>query len=152
MSRLYDSLSRKPTYWDKRSAAKPEEWFGKLLESSTLYIGNLNFYVTEDQVQMKTWYQIVLRSQIYDMFSVCGVITKVIVGLNSQKRQPCGFCFIQFTSHEEASIAHTMLNGSILDERIIRCDWDTGHGITADRKYGRGSLGGQIRDERRINE
>lgn len=37
------------------------------------------------------------------------------------------------------------ISGTKLDERIIRADWDTG--FIEGRQYGRGSTGGQVRDE-----
>lgn len=55
----------------------------KLLRaSSTLYIGNLSFYTTEEQ--------------IYELFSQCGDIRRVIMGLDKYKKTPCGFCFVEY--------------------------------------------------------
>jgi nuclear cap-binding protein subunit 2 len=53
----------------------------KLKSSSTLYIGNLSFYTTE--------------IQIYELFSKCGDVNKVIMGLNKNTKTPCGFCFVE---------------------------------------------------------
>eukprot|EP01054_Gregarina_sp_Poly1_P009586 Gregarina_sp_Poly_1__9585@NODE_605_length_7202_cov_256_472039_g465_i0_p5_GENE_NODE_605_length_7202_cov_256_472039_g465_i0NODE_605_length_7202_cov_256_472039_g465_i0_p5_ORF_typecomplete_len136_score13_68RRM_1/PF00076_22/1_3e18RRM_5/PF13893_6/1_3e08RRM_8/PF11835_8/2e05RRM_7/PF16367_5/0_00074Nup35_RRM_2/PF14605_6/0_004RRM_Rrp7/PF17799_1/0_025RRM_occluded/PF16842_5/0_5PHM7_cyt/PF14703_6/1_5e03PHM7_cyt/PF14703_6/0_54_NODE_605_length_7202_cov_256_472039_g465_i038394246 len=134
MASLYRDLVNRPAYWDRKSVKSPEEWFGALIDSTTLYVGNLSFYVSEEQV--------------YEIFSTCGNVTRVVIGLNRNRRQPCGFCFVQFATHEEASYAHTLLNGSFCDERVVRCDWDTGKGISKDRKFGRGAHGGQVRDEK----
>lgn len=41
------------------------------------------------------------------------------------------------------------VNGTRLDDRIIRTDWDTG--FIEGRQYGRGKSGGQIRDEYRTD-
>ena len=41
------------------------------------------------------------------------------------------------------------INGTRLDNRIIRCDWDAG--FIEGRQFGRGKSGGQIRDEYREN-
>ncbi len=41
------------------------------------------------------------------------------------------------------------VNGTRLDDRIIRTDWDTG--FIEGRQYGRGKSGGQVRDEYRID-
>jgi hypothetical protein len=38
-------------------------------------------------------------------------------------------------------------NGTMLDDRIIRTDWDAG--FVEGRQYGKGKTGGQVRDEYR---
>ncbi len=53
----------------------------KLQTSSTLYIGNLSFYTSE--------------TQIFELFSSCGEISRVIMGLNKNTKTPCGFCFVE---------------------------------------------------------
>lgn len=61
----------------------------KLLKtSSTLYIGNLSFYTTEEQ--------------IYELFSRCGDIRRVIMGLDKYKKTPCGFCFVEYYTREDS--------------------------------------------------
>jgi nuclear cap-binding protein subunit 2 len=52
-----------------------------LRNTTTLYVGNLSFYTTEEQ--------------IYELFSKCGDVKKVIMGLDKYKKTPCGFCFIE---------------------------------------------------------
>ena len=41
------------------------------------------------------------------------------------------------------------VNGTRLDDRIIRTDWDTG--FIEGRQFGRGKTGGQVRDEYRTD-
>jgi nuclear cap-binding protein subunit 2 len=41
------------------------------------------------------------------------------------------------------------INGTRLDDRIIRTDWDAG--FIEGRQYGRGKSGGQVRDEHRTD-
>jgi len=41
------------------------------------------------------------------------------------------------------------VNGTRLDDRIIRTDWDVG--FRDGRQYGRGKSGGQVRDEYRVD-
>jgi RNA recognition motif-containing protein len=53
-----------------------------LLTSSTLYVGNLSFFTTEEQ--------------IHELFSKCGDVKRIIMGLDKFTRTPCGFCFIEF--------------------------------------------------------
>ena len=41
------------------------------------------------------------------------------------------------------------INGTRLDDRIVRTDWDAG--FKEGRQYGRGKSGGQVRDEYRTD-
>lgn len=41
------------------------------------------------------------------------------------------------------------INGTRLDDRIVRTDWDAG--FKEGRQYGRGKTGGQVRDEYRTD-
>lgn len=58
-------------------------------------------------------------------------------------RTPCGFCFVEYYSHSEALACMKYVNGTKLDERIIRCDLDAGY--KDGRQFGRGRSGGQVR-------
>ena len=60
----------------------PEEYQRNLETTSTLYVGNLSFYTTEDQ--------------IYELFSMCGEVKRVVMGLDRMKKTPCGFCFVEY--------------------------------------------------------
>lgn len=64
----------------------PEEYQVKLNDSTTLYVGNLSFYTSEDQ--------------IYELFSMCGEVKRVIMGLDRVKKTPCGFCFVEYPEQE----------------------------------------------------
>ena len=79
------------------------------------------------------------------LFERCGRVRSLIMGVNRQKKVPCGFCFVEYTSHEDANRAVEILNRTTLDGRVIRVDWDIG--FTEGRQYGRGKSGGQVRDE-----
>ncbi|XP_050757704.1 nuclear cap-binding protein subunit 2 isoform X2 [Numenius arquata] len=48
-----------------------------------------------------------------------------------------------------AEHAMRFINGTRLDDRIIRTDWDAG--FKEGRQYGRGKTGGQVRDEYRTD-
>lgn len=52
------------------------------MHSTTLYVGNLSFYTTEEQ--------------IHELFSKCGDVKRIIMGLDSMKKTPCGFCFVEY--------------------------------------------------------
>lgn len=69
------------------------------------------------------------------------------MGLDSQQKTPCGFCFVEYYQHKEAVRAVRFVSGTKLDERVIRCDLDPGY--SEGRQYGRGKSGGQVRDEYR---
>lgn len=51
-------------------------------KSCTLYVGNLSFYTTEEQ--------------IHELFGKSGDIKKVIMGLDKVKKTACGFCFVEY--------------------------------------------------------
>jgi nuclear cap-binding protein subunit 2 len=69
------------------------------------------------------------------------------MGLDRIKKTPCGFCFVEYYSRQDALDVMKFLNGTKLDERIIRSDIDPG--FTPQRQFGRGKSGGQVRDEHR---
>uniref|UniRef100_UPI00358DFD72 nuclear cap-binding protein subunit 2 isoform X1 n=2 Tax=Myxine glutinosa TaxID=7769 RepID=UPI00358DFD72 len=106
-----------------------------LLASSTLYVGNLSFYTTEEQIN--------------ELFSKCGDIKKTVMGLDKVKKTPCGFCFVEYYTRADTEHAMRFINGTRLDDRIIRTDWDTG--FKEGRQFGRGKTGGQVRDEYRTD-
>ena len=107
----------------------------KLKNSSTLYIGNLSYNTTE--------------FQLYQLFSFCGKIKRVIMGLNRFTKSPCGFAFIEYLDKESAQTAKKTLMGTIVDGKEIRVDIDLG--FEEGRQYGRGKTGCQRRDEMRRN-
>ena len=84
----------------------------QLKNSSTIYIGNLSYNTTE--------------FQLYQLFSFCGKIKRVIMGLNRFTKSPCGFAFIEFLEKESALIARKTLFSTIIDGKEIRVDMDVG--------------------------
>ena len=96
-------------------------------------MGNLSFYTTELQIE--------------EVFKAVGPVKRVIMGLNMKTKTPCGFCFVEYYTVEHTAAALKSLNGVHVDNRIIRCDKDTG--FKPGRQYGRGISGGQVRDEQR---
>lgn len=71
------------------------------------------------------------------------------MGLDKYKKTPCGFCFVEYYSRVDAESCMRYINGTRLDDRIIRTDWDAG--FVEGRQYGRGKTGGQVRDEYRTD-
>lgn len=121
-------------YWDRRYYTNFETQIEALTGSSILYVGNLSFYTTELQIR--------------ETFSRVGPIKRIIMGLNSQTKTPCGFCFVEYFTSDHANACLKYISGTICDDRIIRCELDGG--FQPGRQYGRGKLGGQIRDERKV--
>ncbi|KAI1378331.1 hypothetical protein F4677DRAFT_412886 [Hypoxylon crocopeplum] len=116
------------------AAPPPEEPLeDPLRDATTLYVGNLSFYTTEEQV--------------YELFSKCGEIKRLVMGLDRFNKTPCGFCFVEYYTHQDALDCLKYIGGTKLDERIIRTDLDPG--FEEGRQYGRGKSGGQVRDEYR---
>ena len=107
----------------------------KLKNSTTLYIGNLSYNTTE--------------FQLYQLFSFCGKLKRVIMGLNRFTKSPCGFAFVEYLDKESAQTAKKTLMGTIIDGKEIRVDIDLG--FEEGRQYGRGKSGCQRRDEMRRN-
>ncbi|SMN18986.1 similar to Saccharomyces cerevisiae YPL178W CBC2 Small subunit of the heterodimeric cap binding complex that also contains Sto1p, component of the spliceosomal commitment complex [Maudiozyma saulgeensis] len=101
------------------------------LVSATIYVGNLSFYTSEEQ--------------IYELFSKCGMIKRIIMGLDRFKFTPCGFCFIIYNEPKEALNAVKYLSDTKLDDKNITIDLDPG--FEDGRQFGRGKNGGQVSDE-----
>ncbi|RPA78961.1 RNA-binding domain-containing protein [Ascobolus immersus RN42] len=130
-------LDEPSTYFNKEeakrqrrndSAAQAKE--DALKDATTLYVGNLSFYTTEEQ--------------IHELFSKCGEIKRLVMGLDRFNKTPCGFCFVEYYTHADALDAMKYVGGTKLDERLIRTDLDPG--FKEGRQYGRGPTGGQVRD------
>ena len=126
---------KKSQYRDLKFGGARLEHERALARSTTLYVGNLSFYTTEEQ--------------IYALFSMCGEIKRIVMGLDRVRRTPCGFCFVEYYDRKDAQACVHYINGARLDDRVIRVDWDAG--FKEGRQYGRGKGGGQVRDEYRTD-
>ncbi|EFJ11617.1 hypothetical protein SELMODRAFT_125790 [Selaginella moellendorffii] len=122
-------------YKDRRFAGTQVEYEEALQTSVTVYVGNLSFYTTEEQ--------------LYELFSRCGEIKRIVMGLDKNNKTPCGFCFIIFYTRDDAQDSVKYISGTILDDRPIRVDFDWG--FEDGRQWGRGRSGGQVRDEYRTD-
>ncbi|CAL5430999.1 unnamed protein product [Camellia sinensis] len=127
MASLIKDQSKLSPYRDRRFPGTQEEFEHALLTSTTIYIGNMSFYTTEEQV--------------YELFSRAGEIKKIIMGLDKNTKTPCGFCFVLYYSREDAEDSVKYISGTILDDRPIRVDFDWG--FQEGRQWGRGRSGGQ---------
>ncbi|KAL2935034.1 Nuclear cap-binding protein subunit 2 [Bienertia sinuspersici] len=135
MASLFKDLNKLSAYRDRRFPGTQEEFEEALKNSTTVYIGNMSFYTTEEQV--------------YELFSRVGEIKKIIMGLDKNSKTPCGFCFVLYYSREDTEDAVKYISGTILDDRPIRVDFDWG--FQEGRQWGRGRSGGQVRDEYRTD-
>lgn len=139
---LYQELEPNSVYYDRHSGnqfkktlliigLQPDEYKDRLKQSTTLYVGNLSFFTYE--------------SQLMEFFSECGQVVSLIMGLNKREKTPCGFCFVEYATRDQAQQAVDCLNLQSVDGRQIRIDWDPG--FKQGRQFGRGKSGGQVRDE-----
>ncbi|CCK70887.1 nuclear cap-binding protein subunit CBC2 KNAG_0F02200 [Huiozyma naganishii CBS 8797] len=126
-----------PSHYLLRKARKNPDGLEELrrsTKSATIYVGNLSFYTSEEQ--------------LYELFSKCGTIKRIIMGLDRFKFTPCGFSFIIYSTPQEALNALKYLSGTKLDDKIITIDLDPG--FEDGRQFGRGKSGGQVSDELRF--
>ncbi len=79
---------------------------------------------------------------LVQVFSKVGDVKRIVMGLDKQKHTPCGFCFVIYYTRGDAANAVKYVNGSLLDERPIRVDFDWG--FQEGRQFGRGRSGGQV--------
>ncbi|CAK5122865.1 unnamed protein product [Meloidogyne enterolobii] len=124
-----DKAGELSTYRDMRFQGSLTDQERLLSQSTTLYIGNLSYFTSEEQV--------------WELFRRTGDIRRVIMGLDRFQKTPCGFCFVEYYTRADAEDALRYVNGTRLDDRVIRCDWDAG--FKEGRQYGRGKHGGQYR-------
>ena len=132
MAHLFVDLDN-TRYWDKKSGLSRDQWISTMRSSRTLYVGNISFYTSEEQ--------------LFTFFEQCGRVEKLVMGLNRVTKTPCGFCFVEYRHQKAAALAVNVLNGAILDDRGVRVDWDAG--FQDGRQFGRGQTGDQWRDDLR---
>ena len=133
MARLFLDQEPLTQYKDRKFQGSLDDYLECLRTSTTLYVGNVSFFTTEEQ--------------IWEIFSKVGVVRTIIMGLDKNQLTPCGFCFVEYHNRVDAERAVKYLNGSKLDDREIRIDFDWG--FQEGRQFGRGKSGGQVRDEYR---
>ncbi|EFN54385.1 hypothetical protein CHLNCDRAFT_14225, partial [Chlorella variabilis] len=122
-------------YKDRRFCGTQQEFEECLHTSTTVYVGNLSFFTTEDQ--------------IFEVFSKVGDVKRIVMGLDKHRSTPCGFCFVVYYTREDTEDCVKYVNGTMLDDRPIRVDFDWG--FVEGRQFGRGRSGGQVRDEYRMD-
>lgn len=128
LSTLVEDLGAPSSYRDRSYQGTEEELARDLAATATLYVGNLSFYTVEEQ--------------IHALFSKCGPVKRIIMGLDRNNKTPCGFCFVEYFERKGALLCKKFLDGSKLDDRFIRIDLDPG--FREGRQFGRGRRGGQV--------
>ncbi|KAL9181630.1 hypothetical protein ACHAXT_010435 [Thalassiosira profunda] len=129
---LNANATEKRLYWDRSHYSKPEAQVLALSKSATVYVGNVAF--TTRSIHLKRH------------FEMLGPVKEVHLGLDRFKKTPCGFAFVEFDHRIDALSAVANLTGTKLDGSIIRVELDAG--FKPGRQYGRGTSGGQVRDDR----
>ncbi|XP_055835174.1 nuclear cap-binding protein subunit 2-like [Solanum dulcamara] len=135
MASLFKDLAKISAYRDRRFPGTQEEFEDALLKSITVYMGNMSFYTTEEQV--------------YELFSRAGEIKRIVMGLDKNSKTPCGFYFMIYYSRDDTEDSIKYISGTILDDCPIHVDFDWG--FQEGRQWGRGRSGEQVRDEYRID-
>eukprot|EP01031_Cornospumella_fuschlensis_P016992 gene16992-20776_t len=77
--------------WDRRNYQNFDDQLAALKKSRTVYVGNLSFYSSEQQ--------------IYETFNAVGPVKRLIMGVNMMTKTPCGFCFIEYYNQEHTYAA-----------------------------------------------
>ncbi len=73
--------------------------------ATKLYVGNLNYRTTEDQLRTA--------------FEEAGTVTSVAIPTDRDSGRPRGFGFVEMSTEEEAQKAIQMMNGRELDGRQL---------------------------------
>lgn len=118
-------------YMDRSYQGTREDYHRDINSSGTLYIGNLDCTTREEQ--------------IYILFSQCGEVKRVIMGLDSRDCTPCGFCFVEYYSREDSKAAKRYFSEYRLDGKSLHVDLDPG--FVEGRQFGRGRTGRQLRED-----
>ena len=102
--------------------------------SLTLWIGNLSFNLTEDE--------------IWEAFGEHGEVTRVTLPKDPESNRPKGFGYVEFAEQSSADKALSALSGAELGERPVRLDYAPprpeggARGGDGGRGGGRGGRGG----------
>ena len=104
--------------------------------SAKVFVGNLDFNTTKDEVQ--------------SLFSQIGEIKDVFLPMDRESGRPRGFAFVEFASDEDAAKAIEKFNGHELGGRALRVNaaedrprtGGAGAGGGRGRSFGGGSGGG----------
>ena len=130
---LFADASEPKLYWDRSHYDSPDSQIAALKRSSTLYVGNLAFSTRSRHLRAA--------------FSAIGPVDAIHLGLDRFRKTPCGFAFVKYRRRPDALRSISLLTGTKIDGKVIRVELDAG--FKPGRQYGRGTSGGQVRDDRR---
>jgi RNA recognition motif-containing protein len=85
----------------RRNSAESDDWM-----ASKVFVGNLNFNTTKEEVQA--------------LFSQVGELRDVFLPIDRESGRKRGFAFVEFTSDEDAQKAIEKFNGYELSGRPLR--------------------------------
>jgi RNA recognition motif-containing protein len=71
-----------------------------------IFIGNLDFSTTEEQLRV--------------LFAAHGTVESITIVKDRDTGEPRGFAFVEMTQAEEAQVAISSLDGTLLNERALR--------------------------------
>ena len=100
MARLFLDQEPLTQYKDRSFQGSMDEYLEKLRTSTTLYVGNVSFFTTEEQ--------------IWELFAKVGVLRTIVMGLDKNAKTPCGFSFVEYHNRKDAEKAVKYLNGTKL--------------------------------------
>ena len=86
---------------------------------SKLFVGNLNFQTTEDELET--------------LFSPFGTVVEVKLTKDKITKKPRGFGFVKMQNEAAAEEALRQLNGQLFKERKLAIDWAKSESKTAER-------------------
>ena len=101
---------------------------------TNLFVGNLSFNVTKDQLQ--------------DMFAPHGAVTEVDVIMDKFSGRPRGFAFVTMDTKEGAEAAIKAINGTTVDGRALTVNEARPREERPPRSGGGGGYGGGRGGER----
>lgn len=81
MCELYNILKQEKTYYDRKNYESLQDYKAAIAVSSTVYVGNLSFYSTQDSIR--------------ELFALAGKVVEIIMGIDDEGH-PCGFCFVMY--------------------------------------------------------
>lgn len=115
-----------------------------LTQSNSLYVGNLSFYTTEEQVGRLFRHGYEMHSpksssrhlpfrsrfihpsihlffiqQVYELFAKSGDVKRIIIGLDKVKKTACGFCFVEYPFNTYPSFKSHMANYLYMSSLIV---------------------------------
>src|SRR5271156_6056058 len=87
------------------------------------HLSDRSFYTTEEQIH--ELFSKLARPESRDLRATancrrCGEIKRLVMGLDRFQKTPCGFCFVEYFTHQQACDCMRFINGTKLDERVVR--------------------------------